>query len=654
MKQLILILAGLFCFNLHAQINSALNELVINVTASTQINPPAITLHWSKSTATGTTYRIDRKIQGINRWSLITNTALTDSTHTDTNVREGQVYEYRVTKVNVTTTVSWGYTSAGIHVLPYMINRGLILVLDTSITNSIPTKIQRYKDDLQADGYFITEIQVDRNDAVADVKLKIKAAYEAATFNYQTTIILGNVPVPYSGNLNPDAHPDHKGAWSTDLFYADINGLWTDVSVNSTPGGDSRTDNIPGDGKYDQSTVPSKTEMEIGRIDFHSMSWFSETEQELLENYLDKNHAFRNKQFVPGRKGLMDEGGFANSTAGEGFGQSAPRAMVPLLGQDSLILGDYFGTLSQESHLWSYGQGGGSYTSCGGVGTTRDFDTIEVQSVFTMLFGSYFGDYDKPNNLMRASLGSGTVLTCSWSSARPIWYYHHMAMGQTIGYSARQSLNIDDQYIAINFGAGFPTNNGVHNVLLGDPTLRAFYVTPPGSLTGSPQADGKVNLSWAASTDADLAGYNLYRSEQGAYRYSKVNEDLILTPNFTDSLGSGDYSYFLRAVKLETTASGVYYNESLGVFDDVSVLNTVGNDPLLTEIDIRIFPNPVSDKLSITSNMEVSEMSITDIHGREIIAGRSFPVNIASLADGVYILHAQTKYGIVRKKFVKE
>ncbi|MFK7972594.1 MAG: T9SS type A sorting domain-containing protein [Bacteroidia bacterium] len=641
----------------YAQINPGLNALVLNVTAEVQENPASITLHWSNSTATGSGFAIHRRQGNISIWSSVASPSLTDSTFTDTGISEGIQYEYRISKLSGGQAVSWGYIASGINVLPKLINRGLLLVKDTSITNRFQFKIDFWKENLEADGYFVQEIEVDRNDAVTDVKAKIVAAYNAGTINYTSAIILGHVPVPYSGDLYPDAHTDHKGAWPTDLFYADIDGNWTDVTVNNTDGSDPRTDNVPGDGKYDQSTVPSALELEIGRIDFHSMSWFGESELELLEAYIDKNIDFRRKKFVPGRKGLMDEGGFATRAAAEGFGQSAPRAMVPLVGRDSLILGDYFGTLENESHLFSYGQGGGSYTSCGGVGTTRDFDSIAVQSVFTMLFGSYFGDYDKANNLMRASLGSGTVLTCSWSSARPIWYYHHMAMGTPVGFSANRSLNVGNEYFFINFGAQFPTNQGVHNVLLGDPTLRAFYTAPTTRMAAvsDPIGTGNVTIQWPPSPDPGLIGYNLYRTETGTFNYVKVNQSPIPTEIYIDSLGSGSYQYFLRAVSLETTASGSYYNESLGVFTGVDVRNTVNNEPLLDQSSINIYPNPAQNSLFIDTELQITNMEILDMKGSMLAEYSSTnKLDISSLSAGVYALRFRTARGVLVRMFVKE
>ncbi|MEZ4688083.1 MAG: T9SS type A sorting domain-containing protein [Bacteroidia bacterium] len=655
MKQILLILWLCVATGLSAQINRALNELVIPLTAKVEENPAVIELHWEHSTAQGTGYTIYKKRQQDLIWGLIAQTSETDSSLRDGAVQEGEVYEYRIFKNGPGGVVSWGYTSSGIRHMPWLLNRGLLLVLDTSVTDSLGYELDRLKKDLVAEGYIVTEIKTHRDETVVDVKEKIIAAYNNPRIDYTSAIVLGHVPVPYSGNLYPDAHPDHQGAWPTDLFYADIDGNWTDRLVNNDGAGDPRNDNIPRDGKYDNSTVPSSLELEIGRIDFHSMSQLAESEVELLRKYLDKNHAFRNKNYVPRRRGLMDEGSFGGSGADEGFGQSAPRAMIPLLGRDSFFLADYFSTMDSASYLWSYGQGAGSYTSCAQVGTTRDFDTIEVQSVFTMLFGSYFGDYDKSNNLMRASLGSGKILTCSWSSSRPVWYYHHMAMGYPIGFSAKRSVNKENLYAAINFGAGFPTNQGVHNVLLGDPTLRPFYVKGPGRLSPYPLDTGRVQLSWSIAQD-DVIGYNMYRSMMDSSHYIKVNDSLITGERYIDSAASGNYRYMVRAVRLEVTASGSYLNESPGVFENALIRNTVGVDPMLSQ-QLVIFPNPAGERLFVKTELSLNRLTVSDLQGRIVLSQQGYEaggIDLSALPEGVYLILLETGQGQIWKRFVKQ
>ena len=76
-----------------------------------------------------------------------------------------------------------------------------------------------------------------------------------------------------------------------------------------------------------------------------------------------------------------------------------------------------------------------------GVGSTSDFAANDPQVVFTMLFGSYFGDWDSQDNFLRAALATPTyTLACVWAG-RPYWYFHHMGLGETIGFSARVSQN---------------------------------------------------------------------------------------------------------------------------------------------------------------------------------------------------------------------
>jgi len=85
-----------------------------------------------------------------------------------------------------------------------------------------------------------------------------------------------------------------------------------------------------------------------------------------------------------------------------------------LVGKDSIRALDFVTTLDTNSYQWAYGCGGGSYTSCGGVGVTADFVNHKQFSVFNMLFGSYYGDWDSKNNLMRGLLASeGTALSCA-------------------------------------------------------------------------------------------------------------------------------------------------------------------------------------------------------------------------------------------------
>ena len=65
-----------------------------------------------------------------------------------------------------------------------------------------------------------------------------------------------------------------------------------------------------------------------------------------------------------------------------------------------------------------------------------------------------------------------------------------------------------------------------------------------------------IDLVWAPDTDADLAGYNVYRHEAGTVE-QKINSELVKTPAFRDTNVRPGHTYFYSV-----SAIGVHGNES--------------------------------------------------------------------------------------------
>jgi fibronectin type 3 domain-containing protein len=65
-----------------------------------------------------------------------------------------------------------------------------------------------------------------------------------------------------------------------------------------------------------------------------------------------------------------------------------------------------------------------------------------------------------------------------------------------------------------------------------------------------------VDLIWAPDTEADLAGYNVYRREEGG-QPAKLNGELVKTPAYRDgNVSEGKrYSYSVSAVDLRGNES---------------------------------------------------------------------------------------------------
>ena len=645
----LLLMPFLFIIQLSAQVTS---DYAVMLTADVDSITPKITLNW-RHDPLAINYTVYRKAKTSSSWDL-TLAVLpgTDSSYTDLNVLPDSVFEYQVEKSTPSLT-GYGYASAAINLHPVDFRGRLILLVDNMLTDSLSQEIDLLMKDISGDGWSIVRHDISPSANVADVKSLIVSEYNDYPLNVRCLFLLGHLPVPYSGDLNPDGHPDHLGAWPADLFYGDMTGPYSDLYINDTTAARPENHNIPGDGKYDQSTLPGTEDLQVGRVDLHDMPSFPMTEIGLIRKYLGKDHAFRTRQITAQFRGLIDDN--FGPFGGEAFAANGWRNFPPMLGTENVQELPYFSTLGQNSYEWSYACGGGWYQGAGGVGSTTDFANDTVLSVFTILFGSYFGDWDNTDNFLRAPLAStGYALTCCWAG-RPNWQFHHMALGENIGYSTRLSQNNSTTYWA-NYASTF-----VHIALMGDPTLRMHVITPVSGVTASFQ-DHFVTVNWLASPDSVL-GYYVYSSNERFGVYSRITPEIIHGVTFTDRLPVTGYDFYMvKAVKLQQTPSGSYYNLSTGITDSTSVYTGITTQAGNGSPDILLFPVPSSDNLTLEFNKEEPGgciVSILDPAGNTISETglpataryKSYRIPVDQLSPGLYLLSVKTRDNVILKKF---
>ncbi|MBL0310704.1 MAG: T9SS type A sorting domain-containing protein [Bacteroidetes bacterium] len=609
------ILLTLFLFvNVLLVFSQTTADYLVPLTATTSLVPPQVTVQWPYSDS-ATSYKVYRKTKEATSWGIILATLTpSDTFYVDNNVSVDSAYEYKVEKAAYNRVLA-GYIYSAVR-LPAVHDKGILLLLvDSLFADSLPVQIERLMKDISGDGWQVKQMVMGRNELVPSVKAKILNVVAEDSARTKAVLLLGHIPVPYSGDINPDGHSNHRGAWPADAYYGDINSSWTDISVNDTTSSYALNKNIPGDGKFDQSNLPSNLELEISRVDFYNMPSIPRSEVQLMKNYLDKDHAYRHKLFEPVHRGLVDDN--FGVFSGEAFASCGYRNFAPLLGRENIFNRDFISTLDTASYQWAYGCGGGSFNSAGGIGSTTNFATKSVNAVFTMLFGSYFGDWNSQNNFLRAPLcADEPALTCCWAG-RPYWFFHHMAMGEHIGFSARLSQNNPYLYSG-NFGV-----RSVHVALMGDLTLKQDVVAPVTQLTATPHASAPLgaSLNWTASVDTVL-GYYVYKSTTAFSRYEQIS-GLLTSNTFYDSVGTdGLYYYMVRAAKLQSSPSGMYINLSEGITDSATVTY-----PFITEathlddnLEVTLFPNPASDlfSLKVNESLQGSTFTLYDCVGKEI------------------------------------
>ena len=587
---MILIVYGWFGF-IAAPISKADTtwNYAVQISATVQVSPPQIALTWPQDDYGAIRYTVFRKSKGAASWGTGIVLSGTTALYTDTSVVVGAAYEYRIVKDATLGYKGYGYIFSGIQA-PLVEDRGkLILIVESRFATALANELARLQSDLTGDGWTVLRHDVSISATPASVRNLIIADYNADPARVNTVFLFGHVPVLHSGNLNYDGHLARP--MPADAYYGDVNGDWS-----GNPG-----------------YLPSDVELMVGRVDLFDMPgnyalipWPNEAE--LLRNYLNKDHNFRQKLVTVPHRALMGdrrgaEGGVAVSASGY-------RNFEPLLGPGTVVQANIDDSsapnvrwgpmLDADSYLWAYGCGPGSPTSIGYLGSYGQYNDLfsfdvvgqDAKAVFVMLFGSWFGNWDGTDNFMRSFLATPSLgLTCCMAGW-PHWFVHHMGLGETIGYGTRLSMNNSTLYQSQS--NLFP--RAIYISLMGDPTLRQDPVSPPGALNAA-ATDGGVTLNWQASADTVL-GYHVYRSASPSGPFARLTGSLVTGNTFTDTTASPNtYTYMVRAVALQTTPSGSYSNASQGAFVMV--------DAATVALPIRVSVSRAANGLLLSWNSQI-------------------------------------------------
>ena len=613
-----------------------------------------ILISWTTTDATG--YQISRKTTETDNWGTpLATISAANSFYLDSTALKGLVYEYRVAKVKGNSIRAIGYVASGIEVALNHYRKNILILVDSSTYNNIDSNAcKTLKNDFYMDGYGVTLMLVSEYSKPPAIKTKISTWSNVNRNLNNQCLLIGRVPVAYSGtmltnttDLPPDAHPDHGGAWPTDLYYAEFDGAWTDFLTMTTNITRAANLNNPGDGKFDPHFIPDNIDIQIGRIDFRMLPAQGISDFKMVENYLRKLHQFKIAAVkVPNKAFISDN---FNYLGGEMPMRSGWNNASCMVGKNNITsTGNYFDSCKANSYLYANVMGGGSFTNCSGVGASNQF-TDSIRAVFNVMFGSYFGDWNTQDNFLRSCLASkGLTLTNVWAH-RPHWYFHQMAMGMQIGHSVIIAQNnLSDFSLKYGYIGSFGGNyldRRISMNLMGDPTLRMHYFDGAKNLNSNKTNSNKnVILTWTASSEPGVVGYHVYRTSRNGGVYYPITTAPLNALTFTDlNPYNGTNYYVVKAIKLETSNTGTYYNSSLGVMAIVS--GVVGTNTMLEEnktLSLSIYPNPASTQFTIETEIN-SLINIFDLQGRLMFTGlnknTNIQINTNNWAKGIYIVN---------------
>lgn len=632
MKHFLLVLA-LFVFTVGKAQNPSDFTMPIRVT----LLPDSAKVRFQWVDNVSTNLLIYRKQPNTSGWgNPIAQVVPSTGVFTDT-VTVGKVYEYYFKMVRSSApNFSHSYLAVGIEGNPVHYKGKALLLVDSTLLSYVPDELLRLKLDLICEGWMVSEIDVNRWGAMEPIRNKVIANYNLDTLSHRALFILGDVTVPFSGDLAADGHAEHMGAWPTDMYYADAKGTWTDSIVNDVSGTRAANHNIPGDGKFDRSYLNGKLQMAAGRVDMAYMDSFG-TDSVLYKRYLDKDHDYRTKAFTVRQRVLVDDNlGYG---VGYGYAQNGWRNGWALVQPDSTANADYVTAGQANSYLMGYGCGLGNFTSATGIGNSSNF-IGGTKIVFNMLFGSYFGEWYTPDNFLRAPLAApGYGLTNCWAG-RGNWFFHTMGMGLPVSYSILNTQYNPD-YQPGNLFSGYVQNN-----FLGDPTLTLNPVFQPTALTLTENTtNGDVDIAWAASADAGILGYYIYRAPALMDSFVCITPQYVNALTYTDTQAQlGNNVYMVRPVRLETTVTGSYYNIGRGVLDSITVVTIPDGVQENIAAAFNVYPNPSTGLYTIKTNGGKGTYSLAlyntlgEIVWKQTLTAPVATIDIATQSSGVYYL----------------
>jgi hypothetical protein len=638
-------------------------QRAVLLTATVDADGPAITLQWNEVSG-GSTYQVFRRAMGQDTWgSALAQLPASVNSYTDNDVAVGAAYEYRLMR-GTGNSAAYGHVATGIGLVPVE-QRGVLLLVTTSETAALlQDELEQLEEDLLGDGWFTERILVEASDSPASVRDRIIDAHASEPTLVKAVYLLVNVPVPYSGNQAPDGHDEHAGSWACDGYYGELDGNWTDASVNNTGGAWGWNHNVPGDGKLDQNQFPSPLELQVGRVDLSRLETFPQDEAQLLSTYLAKAHAFKTGQLrVPERAVIWDNLQWTNYP----LAVSGHQAFTPCVGAGNVseISGQapFSEHYLQHDDLLTFQAGSGIQDGLVApfLGVSNGMNTPLVPGcnhggIFNMSIGSYYGDWDNPENYLRALLADGNALVHVWSGL-PNWFLHPLGIGETIGYCALRTLNnTSSDYMPANGGWQSQDMGRIHLGLMGDPSLRLRYTAPPAALVAT-NDQWFAAFSWDASPDT-VDGYLLYRVDTDIRNMERITPEPVQGTSYTSNLPFvPGQRYLVRAVELRTTPSGSYHDLSLGAMatsvgeqiadcegviggmaipgspcddGDPGTTNTFWNTacacvPSATGIpeerqgSLEVWPSPANDRLHVRSTIPGGMLTVRSISGAEML-----------------------------------
>ena len=155
---------------------------------------------------------------------------------------------------------------------------------------------------------------------------------------------------------------------------------------------------------------------------------------------------------------------------------------------------------------------------------------------------------------------------------------------------------------------------------------------------------GLLGLIMKIDNSGNLLWDRTYRSPIASNSYSLNNIKKISDTTF---IVCGAYE------QGSSTKGWILTINSFGC-DSIDCLNAMSTKQILLNNQVKVYPNPGSNYITITATQDVSEVKIFNVLGKEVIGTKEKEIDISYLNNGVYFIQAKAADKIYTTKFIKE
>ncbi len=181
------------------------------------------------------------------------------------------------------------------------------------------------------------------------------------------------------------------------------------------------------------------------------------------------------------------------------------------------------------------------------------------------------------------------------------------------------------------------------SVILSEDEIEDFNaIKAPTNLTATANSTSSIELTWDAVENAN--SYFVYCNDE---EIANITATTYVIENLEYNT---EYCYTVTAMGVDTESDP----------SEEACAKTLGESLIEGTGFFKVYPNPVSDNITVYTNLGISEVNIYNILGVNVynetaaLNNSRLDINVSDFNEGVYFIKVKTENGETVKRFIKK